>query len=45
MSDAALRRRMGHASRERVLEKFSWAAIARETMDYYRELVAGPARG
>jgi alpha-maltose-1-phosphate synthase len=43
MADAPLRERMGRASRKRVLEHFSWAAIARETMDYYRELVSGPS--
>jgi alpha-maltose-1-phosphate synthase len=44
MADPALRERMGRASRERVLERFSWAAIARQTLDYYQELAAGPPR-
>lgn len=29
---------MGRAGRERVLEKFSWAEIARETLDLYRKI-------
>jgi alpha-maltose-1-phosphate synthase len=29
---------MGTASRERVLQKFSWRAIAAQTLDFYREL-------
>jgi alpha-maltose-1-phosphate synthase len=44
MADPGLRERMGTAARARVLERFSWSAIARETMDYYRELVDGPPR-
>ncbi|CAN5836320.1 glycogen synthase [soil metagenome] len=41
MADAPRRERMGKAARSRVLERFSWAAIARETLNYYRELVEG----
>jgi glycogen synthase len=44
MADPARREAMGAAGRARVLERFSWAAIARETMDYYGELVNGPPR-
>ena len=29
---------MGRAGRERVLEKFSWSSIARETLDLYRKI-------
>ena len=38
MRDPARRRRMGAAARARVLERFSWEAIAAETMAFYREL-------
>jgi glycosyltransferase involved in cell wall biosynthesis len=31
---------MGEAGRERAVTQFSWAAIARETHDLYRSLVA-----
>jgi alpha-maltose-1-phosphate synthase len=44
MADAERRKAMGTAGRARVLERFSWAAIARETMDYYGELLNGPPR-
>ncbi|MBA2669055.1 MAG: glycogen synthase [Gemmatimonadetes bacterium] len=44
MADPARRESMGAAGRARVLERFSWAAIARETMDYYGELLKGPPR-
>lgn len=39
LRDAEVRERMGRASRERVLERFSWSAIAARTMEFYRELV------
>lgn len=38
--DRELAARMGAAGRERAVERFSWATIARETADLYRELVA-----
>src|SRR5690606_41661090 len=38
MRDPALRARMGTAARARVLERFSRAAIAAETLGFYREL-------
>jgi alpha-maltose-1-phosphate synthase len=38
MRDPARRARMGAAARTRVLERFSWEAIAEETMAFYREL-------
>nr|VFK01229.1 MAG: glycogen synthase (ADP-glucose) [Candidatus Kentron sp. H]VFK01365.1 MAG: glycogen synthase (ADP-glucose) [Candidatus Kentron sp. H]VFK04959.1 MAG: glycogen synthase (ADP-glucose) [Candidatus Kentron sp. H] len=39
MRDEALRRRMGEAGRKRVMEVFSWRAIAREVRDLYQVLV------
>ncbi len=39
--DPALRERFGRAGRRRVEEHFSWAAIARETMDLYRSVAGG----
>jgi glycogen synthase len=39
--DAALRERFGQAGRRRVEDRFSWARIARETLDLYRSLAAG----
>jgi starch synthase len=41
MADADLRRRMGVAGRRRAVERFSWAAIAEQTVELYRSL-AGP---
>ena len=40
LDDPPLRSRIGAAGRERVLERFTWAACARRTVDVYRELVA-----
>jgi glycosyltransferase involved in cell wall biosynthesis len=43
LMDAPERRAaMGRAARERVLAHFSWAAIAAETLDFYRELRDAP---
>ena len=39
--DPALRERFGRAGRRRVEDHFSWAAIAHQTMELYRSLVAG----
>jgi glycogen synthase len=39
--DPGLGERFGQAGRRRVEDHFSWAAIARQTMDLYRSLVAG----
>jgi starch synthase len=39
MSDPARRHRMGKAARARVLEHFSWKAIAAETLSFYRKLL------
>jgi glycosyltransferase involved in cell wall biosynthesis len=41
MGDPDLRRRMGQAGRERVLEKFSWRKAALETEAVYREVLGG----
>jgi len=41
MGDAELRRRMGQAGRQRVLEKFSWRKAALETEAVYREVLGG----
>ncbi|HJX61414.1 MAG TPA: glycosyltransferase family 4 protein, partial [Dehalococcoidia bacterium] len=41
MGDPDLRRRMGQAGRERVLEKFSWPKAALETEGVYREVLGG----
>ncbi|MCM8749477.1 glycogen synthase [Thermomicrobiaceae bacterium CFH 74404] len=38
--DPVLRKRMGQAGRRRVEEHFSWAAIARRTLDLYRDVAA-----
>jgi len=38
MGDAELRTRMGKAGRQRVIEHFSWSAIAQQTLDLYRSL-------
>jgi starch synthase len=40
MGDAALRERMAKAGRERVIETFSWASIARQTYALYEEMLA-----
>jgi glycogen synthase len=39
--DPGLRERLGRAGRTRVEDHFSWAKIARDTLDLYRSLVAG----
>jgi glycogen synthase len=44
MADGALRARMGAAGRRRAAERFSWSAIADETVTLYRSLVASAAR-
>ncbi|OEJ27094.1 glycosyl transferase family 1 [Streptomyces agglomeratus] len=40
LSDPALRRRLGAAGRERVLDKFTWARAAQGTAELYRERLA-----
>jgi glycogen synthase len=45
LMDAPERRAaMGRAARARVLAQFSWRAIAGQTLDFYRELLAMPGR-
>lgn len=39
LADPERRAAMGRAARERVLARFSWASIARQTLAFYRELV------
>jgi starch synthase len=39
MRDPARCAEMGKAGRARVLERFSWAEIARETLDLYGKIV------
>ncbi|HJP71883.1 MAG TPA: glycogen synthase [Candidatus Limnocylindria bacterium] len=39
MADAATREVMGRAGRRRAVESFSWASIARQTVDLYQTLV------
>ncbi len=39
LGDAALRARMARAARERVEQQFSWTSIARQTLDFYQELI------
>ncbi len=44
LRDPARGRSLGHAGRQRVVERFSWAAVAQRTVDLYRNLVpASPA--
>ncbi len=40
MADPERREAMGEASRRRVEEHFSWTAIARQTLDFYADLVS-----
>jgi glycogen synthase len=42
MADPGRRAAMGTAARARVLAHFSWRAIAAQTLEFYRELLAGP---
>ena len=39
LNDAALRVRIGAAARERVLDKFTWAVMAKQTAEQYRILI------
>jgi glycosyltransferase involved in cell wall biosynthesis len=39
LRDENLALQMGKAGRKRVLEKFSWTAIAKTTYDYYEEVI------
>ena len=40
LGDAALRRRLGPAGRERTAERFTWPVTARATAEQYFELLA-----
>ncbi len=39
LDDPALRARLGTAARERVLDRFTWAVMAKETVEQYRILI------
>ena len=41
LADPELREKMGRRAREVVVEKFSWTSVARQTLEYYEELVLG----
>jgi glycogen synthase len=41
MADPEKRRRFGQAGRRRVVEHFSWSAIARQTKELYEKITAG----
>ena len=41
MADQSLRERFAKAGRKRVEEKFGWSAIAKQTQELYRSLIAG----
>lgn len=40
LGDPELRQRLGHAGRERVLQRFTWAKAAEGTVAHYREAIA-----
>jgi glycosyltransferase involved in cell wall biosynthesis len=44
-SDGALREKLGQAARKSVAERYSWPAVAAETVAFYRELVAARNSG
>jgi glycosyltransferase involved in cell wall biosynthesis len=44
LDGAELRARIGSAGRVRVLERFTWAAAARATVEQYRAVLDGPVR-
>jgi len=39
IADPGLAAKLGEAGRQRVLEKFSWKAVAQETLTLYRRLL------
>jgi glycogen synthase len=43
LEDPERRARLGQQSRERVERCFSWASLARRTLEFYQDLVWGPA--
>jgi glycosyltransferase involved in cell wall biosynthesis len=44
LDDADLRRRVGDAGRRRVLDRFTWQATARATVEQYRAVLADRPR-
>jgi glycosyltransferase involved in cell wall biosynthesis len=40
LDDPDLRETMGVTARERVEQKFAWTSIARQTLEFYQELVS-----
>jgi len=44
LSDPARAKRFGEAGRKRVEQTFSWTAIAAQTIELYKELLASPGR-
>jgi starch synthase len=40
LADPGLRAAMGRKARRRVEEEFSWTSIARQTLDFYQQVVA-----
>ena len=40
IAEPSRRAEMGRAARKRVLERFSWAAIAEQTLEFYKDLLA-----
>jgi glycogen synthase len=45
LDDADLRASMGRRARERVEQQFSWPAIARQTVRFYEDVIAGHRSG
>ena len=43
LDDAATRASMAAKARDRVERQFSWTSIARQTLEFYEELIAGRA--
>lgn len=43
LADPDRQRTMGRAGRQRVVDHFSWAAVARQTLAFYQRLLDGPA--
>ena len=41
LADSDLRRAMGAKARKRVEDLFSWRGVARQTMDFYQEIIEG----
>lgn len=45
LADSDRQRAMGRAGRKRVVDHFSWAAVARQTLAFYQRVVDGPPAG